>query len=403
VGRGEVINPTFHLREGRVVERRVLGGSQSASNETARQINRNILFNFIRLQQPISRAGLARISGLQRSTVSLIVEDLIARQWVLEGPIARIPRGRSPKLLRLDNRRTVLALDLQPRQSILAVADLAGTILAQETVAIPTDPVWAMHSIIHGIRSIIKEHGQKSLDGIGICLPERVHPKIEHTILASGLYSPDCRLKACIAKATGLRVEMESVARACALAEVWFNTGDRMRDLVVVHVAEGLEAGIFANGQLVRGKTGMAGNFGHVPLSLDGPLCRCGNYGCWDVLASTAAALRFYAEATGTVRNPTFEGLLKSAESGERAAGDALERMCVNLGRGLHMIMSALAPHEIAVVEDITAAWGYYSSIIEAEMRKCSSGKCPILHPIFSRDTARLRGALATALNAGAV
>ena len=386
-----------------MVERLVLGGRRSASNETARQINRNILFNLIRTQQPLSRADLARISGLQRSTVSLIVEDLVARHWVLEGPTVRIPRGRSPKFLRLDDQRAVIALDLQPRQSTIAVADLAGAILAQQTIAIPDDSAQAVSVIVRGIRGIMREHGQKSFNGIGICLPEQAHPEYEHTMLASSLYSTHCNIKSCIAKATGLRVEMESVARACALAEVWFGPGDRRRDLVVVHVAEGIEAGIFANGRLLRGQRGMAGGFEHVPLSLEGPLCRCGSYGCWDVLASNRAALGFYAEAGGAKRASTFEELRKVATNGEQAAMIVLEWMCVNLGRGLRTIVSALAPHEIVVVGDITAVWGTHSSIVETEMRKCSAGKCPVLRPIFIRDMARLRGALATVLNAGVV
>ncbi|MBV9305002.1 MAG: MarR family transcriptional regulator, partial [Acidobacteriaceae bacterium] len=71
----------------------------AASSETAREINRRIILNLIRNRQPISRADLARFSGLQRSTVSLIIEELIADRWVLEGPTGRLPRGRRPTFL----------------------------------------------------------------------------------------------------------------------------------------------------------------------------------------------------------------------------------------------------------------------------------------------------------------
>jgi hypothetical protein len=78
---------------------------QSASNKMPRQINRNLIFNQIRTRQPISRADLSRSSGLQRSTVSLIVEELLADRWIVEGPTGQIPRGRRPTFLNDRSRR----------------------------------------------------------------------------------------------------------------------------------------------------------------------------------------------------------------------------------------------------------------------------------------------------------
>src|SRR5580658_4354255 len=101
---------------------------QSASNKTPRQINRNLVFNLVRMRQPISRADLARVSGLQRSTVSLIVEDLIAGRWISEGSTGRLPRGRRPTFLQVNDRRAVIAVDIHPGQTTVAVADLAGRI-----------------------------------------------------------------------------------------------------------------------------------------------------------------------------------------------------------------------------------------------------------------------------------
>src|SRR5208337_1385854 len=104
---------------------------QSASNKMPRQINRNLLFNQIRMHQPISRADLARVSGLPRSTVSLIVEELLAERWIVEGSMGRLPRGRRPTFLNLNGQRGVLALDIHPSQTTLAVTDLGGQIISQ--------------------------------------------------------------------------------------------------------------------------------------------------------------------------------------------------------------------------------------------------------------------------------
>src|SRR5437660_3270457 len=114
--------------------------TQVASSETARDINRGVVLNLIRRRQPISRADLARVSGLQRSTVSLITEQLIREKWVVNGPLGRLPRGRRPTFLRLNERRAIVVADLRPKQSTVAVADVNGNFLPQETMPTTRDP-----------------------------------------------------------------------------------------------------------------------------------------------------------------------------------------------------------------------------------------------------------------------
>src|SRR3984893_13451899 len=99
---------------------------QVASSEGVRDINRRVVLNLIRTRQPVSRADLARVSGLQRSTISLIVEDLIEGHWVLEGPTGRLPRGRRPTFLRLNDDRVIIGVDIRPIQTTIALADVNG-------------------------------------------------------------------------------------------------------------------------------------------------------------------------------------------------------------------------------------------------------------------------------------
>src|SRR5919109_1676304 len=114
--------------------------TQVASSETARDINRSVVLNLIRRRQPISRADLARVSGLQRSTISLITEQLIDEKWVVNGPTGRLPRGRRPTFLRLNDRRGMLFADLRPAQTTIAAADVNGRFVAQEVIPTPSTP-----------------------------------------------------------------------------------------------------------------------------------------------------------------------------------------------------------------------------------------------------------------------
>src|ERR1700720_1742067 len=137
---------------------------QSASNKTPRQINRNLVFNLIRTRQPISRADLARVSGLQRSTISLIVEELIEAQWVREGPTGRLPRGRRPTFLRLNDDRVIIAVDLRPAQTIVAVADANGKFTAQEVMVTPSDPERAVAGLVESIQRVVRSCSGKMIE-----------------------------------------------------------------------------------------------------------------------------------------------------------------------------------------------------------------------------------------------
>ncbi|MBS1799485.1 MAG: ROK family transcriptional regulator [Acidobacteria bacterium] len=373
----------------------------SASNKTPRQINRNLVFNLIRTRQPISRADLARISGLQRSTISLIVEDLIKERWVLDGSTGRLPRGRHPTFLELNQQRAVIALDIHPSQTTVAVTDLGGKIVAQNVVALPIDPKKAIASIVAAIHKLIANHSDKSFDGVGISLPGRADPQLEKPIFAPNLNWPVQSIKSKIHRSTGLRVEMDNVANACALSEVWFGDSDGLQDLVVVNVSEGIGTGIFSNGRLLRGSNGMAGEFGHIEMERDGLLCGCGGHGCWETVASNRAGLRYYQEMSGRRAPASFAALVKLAQAEDPDAVKALEKMSVFLGRGLRMIASALAPSEIVIVGDITAAWHVFGPKIEAELKQNAFSKAPRLRPSFEGNTARLRSAVALVMNQG--
>jgi len=373
--------------------------TQVASSETARDINRGVVLNLIRRRQPISRADLARISGLQRSTVSLIAEQLINEKWIVYGPVGRLPRGRRPTYLRLNERRAIIVVDLRPLQTTVALADINGNFLSQEVLPTSADPQKTANELSARIRRIARQHPNLDFEGIGISLPGRVDDVTHRVIFTPNLHWPEFDLKGAVERATGMRVELENAANACVLAEVWFGHVANIRDLVVVTVSEGLGSGVFINGQLARGRHGLAGEFGHVPLDPAGPECTCGGRGCWEVFASNRAALRYYHESGGAAEGgPTFEELMSLAESGDPLAIRALDKMAHAIGRGMHMIVAGIAPEEIVLVGDFTRLWSRFGPVIEAEVAAgVLVGKPPRLRPAEGR-MARLRGTVALVL-----
>lgn len=372
--------------------------TQVASSETARDINRGVVLNLIRRRQPISRADLARVSGLQRSTVSLITEQLIRERWVVNGPLGRLPRGRRPTFLRLNERRAILVADLRPALTTVAVADVNGRFLSQEALATPAHPKATADALAARFKRFMQAHSDLFFEGIGISLPGRFDEKTQRVVFAPNLKWPDFDFKGTLERATGMTVEFENAANACVLAEIWFGHTEKIRDLVVVTVSEGVGTGIFTNGQLARGLNGMAGEFGHVSLNPEGPQCTCGGRGCWEVYASNRAAVRYYHESSPTADGPTFQDLLALAETGDALAVRALERMARAIGSGMRMIVAGLAPEEIVVVGDVTRQWHRFGPVIEAEVAAgVLVGKPPRIRPAEGL-MARLRGTVALVL-----
>ena len=380
---------------------RALDPNQIASSEAIRNVNRRIVLNLIRTRHPISRADLARVSGMQRSTISLIVDGLIQEDWVIEGPTGRLPRGRRPTFLHLNEDRVIVGVDIRPTQTTVALADVNGNFTAQETFPTPRDPAAASALLIKRIKAIIGSCEGKKIEGIGISVPGRINRTEGRLVFAPNLKWRDVDLGKLVAKATGLDVELENAANACVLAAAWFDHLEDCRNLVVVTVSEGIGIGILMNGELARGHNNMAGEFGHVPLDPKGPLCACGTRGCWEVFASNRAAIRYYNhDSTTHSDRPNFADLLRLADCGDKKAAKALDTMAHYLGRGMRMIVAGLAPERIIVIGDLTRSWQRFAPVIESEVKALvlQGGDPPQLVPVHEEGTARLRGTVALVL-----
>jgi predicted NBD/HSP70 family sugar kinase len=376
---------------------------QLASSETARIINRDIVLELIRTSQPISRADLARRSGLGRSTISQIVEQLIGENWVREGAMGSLPRGRRPTMVGLNGDLVAIAVDIHPRQASVALVDLHGRLLSRWPVPITSDPAASMRLIIECMQRIRPTALQISTQGIGISLPGRVNPTTQRLIFAPNLKWPEFDIKKMVETRMGLPVMLENDATACLLAERTFARMDGVKDAVLVAVAEGVGTCVLANGQLFSGHNGMAGEFGHVLIDPNGPRCGCGKNGCWEVFSSSRAALRYYRELKPKGPVVTFQELLNRAEDGDSAAVQALNKQAMWIGRGLRIIIASVSPSTILIAGELTAAWHRFGPVIEREAADLTlAGSAPLIRPTHEGEIARLRGAAALVFQRGA-
>jgi predicted NBD/HSP70 family sugar kinase len=383
----------------RGIKRIDLAYVELASSENARDINRDIVLEIIRSQQPVARADLARSSGLQPSTISAIVEQLIEEKWVAEGAMARRPRGRPSTLLSLNDAMVILVADVRPNQAIVALVDLNGRFLAREAVPLVSEPARSVTKIVHCMRSMRASHSDRSFEGIGISMPGRVDPETQRLILAPNLKWSDYDIKGAIEEQMELQVELANAANACLLSELWSGRLDGIRNAVLITVSEGIGGAILANGQIITSRSGLAGEFGHSPIDPTGPVCGCGQRGCWEVFASSTAALRYYAELAPKSRALDIHDLLRLTEEGDATAIAAVTQQATQLGRGLRLVTAALAPEVVLITGDLTTSWARFGPIIQEEMEgRMLAGAAPELGITKDGELSRLRGAAAVVL-----
>jgi predicted NBD/HSP70 family sugar kinase len=203
---------------------------------------------------------------------------------------------------------------------------------------------------------------------------------------------------------------LENAANACALAEFWFGRhSEGVRNLIAVTVSEGIGCGLILNGQIVRGATGMAGEFGHVTIVEDGLECRCGNRGCWEVYASNSAAVRYYDQAASRLRKGkgdksapqalTFDDVMRLAGQGAPKANEALRQMAHYLGVGIALLITALAPDVIVIVGEATRAWDQIGPAIDEVIKGRSFTHAPTrIIPTDPASDPRLQGTIAFVL-----
>jgi len=379
---------------------------QVATSETARHINRRIALNIIRRYQPLSRADLARRSGLQRSTVSAIIGQLIAEGWVTEGASPASGRGRRPRSLHLNVERAgIVAVDLRPVTTRVALAGLDARFLMQTEWPTPATPEEFASEVARTVATFRRAHPEIVYEGMGVSLPGRVDAT-GRIVFAPNLKFGSADLKDLLETAVGLPVVLENAASACALAELWFGRQpDDVKHLVAVTVSEGIGVGMLLNGQLFHGRDAMAGEFGHVPIDEDGPPCSCGKRGCWEQYASNTAAVRYYNGLHGVAPGAPepsmrasalkFTDILRLAEDGDARAMKTLERMAYHLGIGLVPLVTGLAPQVVVIVGEVTAAWDRVGPIVlDVVRRRTLASNTTRIVPTDPATQPRLRGAV---------
>lgn len=352
--------------------------AQAARSSTIRDINRQFVLNYIRDREPVSRADIARVTELQRSTVSTIVEELKDEGLIEEIGAGASTGGRRPTLIRLRAAGVMaLGVDITPTSTTIVTSDLVGRVLAREEIKNSPRPDEMTARIIEGVKDLISRDDNGTLAGVGISMPGLVDPGTGRAIYIPFFRWRDWAVAEEIERATGLKPLVDNDANAAALAELWFGRPEvsDSRDFIMVLVADGIGTGIVFDGQIYRGERGAAGEFGHMIVGQGGPIaCSCGNHDCWEAFSSERAAVARYLKNAGKVEVETarsyFAEVVDRALGGEQAAIDALTETAHYLGIGISNLVVGLSPEAVVVGGTITRAWAIIAPSLEETMKR---------------------------------
>jgi predicted NBD/HSP70 family sugar kinase/biotin operon repressor len=373
------------------------------SLEDLRELNRLRVVEALRRRGNASRGEIADATGLSRTTVTTLVADLQVRGLVIEtGASNGRGRGRPPVQLRLDpSAGAAIGIDFGHSHVHVAVADLSATVLGERRVALDVDgaPARALDVAAALGHELIARAGldPRRVVGAGMGLPG----PLGASAILRGWAKLDPAKE--LTKRLGIPATVGNDANLGALAELSLGAGRGMRDLVYLKLASGIGAGLVLGGRLHRGATGIAGEIGHVQVKQDGAVCRCGNRGCLETVASARALLESLKPAYGD--DLTVRTMLELATDGNHSAQRVIKDAGRAIGRAVADLCNSLNPEAI-VVGGVLGAPGtpLLEGIRESVDRYAQPGTADAVTVVGGElgERAEVLGALALALQGAA-
>ena len=344
------------------------------NQQVVKRNNKSLVLQIIMEQEPLSRADIAQVTGLNKATVSSMVNELLEEDLVYESGPGESSGGRRPVLLHFNNVAGYsIGIDIGVNYILSILTDLKGEIHIKRSQSVQD----ASYSVVinqvkTSIRSLIEEmpNSRYGIVGIGIGVPGLVdHEGI--VLLAPNLGWKNRNLKKEIEEEFKLPVCIENEANAGAYSEKQFGPHQNIQDFIYVSAGIGLGVGIILNGDLYRGKSGFSGEMGHMILDINGKPCTCGSQGCWEAYASEHALLK-----AANDKNATLESLIQLAEENDEATLNLFEEIGCYLGYGINNIINTFNPEQVTIGNRLAMAKKW----LEAPIRKTIEAHALPLH-----------------------
>ncbi|GAB3180331.1 ROK family transcriptional regulator [Nesterenkonia halophila] len=363
--------------------------------------NRRRVEDVLRRQGSISQADVARSTGLAPATVSNIVRALRAEEIVERAPAEH---GRRPLIRLAPSDAAVAGLDFGHRHLSAALADPSGTVLAARRTALAAATTAERSLALAGdlLEGLLgesrRDHG--SLRAVGLGLPAPVSQpsgRMDSQAILPGWADVDVVDQA--RRQLDVPVVVDNDANLAALAEHRWGAGQDVEDLAYIKLSEGVGGGLLIDGRPFRGRGGTAGELGHTTVEENGRVCRCGNRGCLETLASARALVELLEPRLGP--ETTIADIVAAAAEGEHSCLRVLTDTGHHAGRALADLCNIVNPQRIIVGGELAQA----GELLLAPMREAvrrhavpSATHALDIRPAALGDRSAALGAVALAL-----
>jgi predicted NBD/HSP70 family sugar kinase len=340
-----------------------------------RDINQTVFLHLIRERQPISRADIAKFTGLRAGTVSSIVNRLIKNNLVYEGTEGPSSGGRPPKNLYINAESFyVLAVDIGVLDTVYAVSDFSGRILSKHSILTEGSGEEFLAKLGGEIQALItSQYARAKFGSVGVSVPGLIDRETGTIKVSPNLEWENLPIQAILEKRLGLPVFVENDANAAAFSELWYGPVEEsnIRTLLFILVVEGLGTGLIINGELHVGSRLGLGGFGHMSIDPNGELCSCGRRGCWETFASERATVERYHRVTAKQGLPLvgLPDLIALANKKDEMALESIRITGEYLGEGISNLVHGIYPETVVIGGSITAAWPLIEPIIQRRLK----------------------------------
>ncbi|MFC5613041.1 ROK family transcriptional regulator [Metabacillus niabensis] len=318
------------------------------NQQVVKKNNTSLVFRTITQQEPLSRADIAQDSGLNKATVSSLVNELLEKQLVYESGPGESSGGRRPVLLHYNQSAGYsIGIDIGVNYILGVVTDLKGNIINEQKISMKDS---AFEDVLNRVKKMVYTlmeplpQSPYGVVGIGIGIPGIVD-KQGNILLAPNLGWKNCEIKQQIEEEFNIPVIVENEANAGAYGEKQFGVGKSFNDIIYVSVGIGIGVGLILNNQLYQGVNGFSGELGHMVIQMDGAPCRCGSKGCWEVYASEHALI----DNAKDLDDPTLESIIDLAKNNDEKAIALFEEIGKYLGFGINNIINTFNPEQIII------------------------------------------------------
>lgn len=351
----------------------------TADQAFLRETNLSTVLRLIHTRSPISRAQIAVTTGLNKSTVSSLVDELLKQNLIHETGSNSGAAGRPATWLEINPQAgLIIGMELGVDFIFVAVTDLLGKIvwIRRED----TDPTDGQDKMIEQALRIIKDAMSENKKkggrffGLGVSTPGTVDLDEGLLIFAPNLHWHNVPFRKIFHEQTKLNVYVENDANAATIAEHLFGNARHNSDFLFVFAGVGIGCGLFLNGKLYRGKNGYAGEIGHSPIMAEPyeNVCHCGNKGCWETYANQYSIIQRIQERLDSKRSSIIPKLMaehnaplsislikKAADAGDAEALEVFAEAGNAMGQGFAGLSNIFNPEKIILGGPLSIAGEY--------------------------------------------